>query len=84
MNNQYTMCVLLFSLSLFKQLVSVIEHIHLSSHSFRLCYMWPLNNFFTWYFKQPLPIDQTDTILLIEKQTRKIKMGNFLLFYANF
>ena len=41
LNNQYTMCVLLFSLSLFKQLVSVTAHIHLSSHSFRLSYMWP-------------------------------------------
>ena len=43
-----------------------------------------LDHFFTWYFKQPLPIDQTDTVLLIGKQTRKIKMGNFLLFYASF
>lgn len=84
MNNQYTMCVLLFSLSLFKQLVSVTERIHLSSHSFRLSYMWPLDHFFTWYFKQPLPIDQTDTVLLIGKQSLKIKIGNFLLFYASF
>lgn len=51
---------------------------------FRLSYMWPLDHFFTWYFKQPLPIDQTDTVLLIGKQSLKIKIGNFLYFMPVF
>lgn len=77
-------CVCFFFPFLFSSNWWVWRSVFIYQVTFRVSYMWPLDHFFTWYFKQPLPIDQTDTVLLIGKQSLKIKIGNFLLFYASF